>query len=65
MKTNAERVLVAYGSGASLEAALRRQQELHQQGITAVVELDPVSGQQAAEALVESHQCISLVWVAD
>ena len=65
INTNAERVLVAYGSGASLEAALRRHQELHQQGVTAVVELDPVSGQQAAEALVESRQCTSLAWVAD
>ena len=65
LKTNSDRVLVAYGPGAKLESALKHQQELHQQGITAVVELDPVSGLQEAEALVESRQCSSLAWLAD
>lgn len=63
--SDADRVLVAYGPQSSLEKALARQQELHQQGLTAVVELDVVRGEEEAHSLLSAQRCSSLAWLAD
>ena len=60
-----DKVLVTYGPKSSLEKALARQQDLHRQGQTAVLELDVVSGEQEAAALQVTKGCNSFAWLSD
>lgn len=62
-RSDSERVLVAYGESASLEAALQQQRRLHQAGTAAVVELNPLSDQKEAESFCNERGCSSVHWI--
>ena len=63
--TTSDRVLVAYDKASSLEAALKHQRALHQQGLTALIELEPQPDKQAAIDHLSERRCSSLAWLTD
>ena len=64
-RRDTDRVLVAYGTSSSLEAALQVQRSLHTTGSAAVVELTPLASASEAEALRTERGCSSVHWLAD
>lgn len=64
-RRDSDRVLVAYGSGSTLESALNHQHRFHQDGTAAVIELSPLSNQEEAKALLGERGCNSLHWLSD
>ncbi|MFL0757163.1 MAG: ATP phosphoribosyltransferase regulatory subunit [Prochlorococcus sp.] len=55
--------LVAYGSPATLESALQRQQHWHQQGQRALVELEACQDREEAISRLEERGCKTLDWL--
>ncbi|MEB3159642.1 MAG: ATP phosphoribosyltransferase regulatory subunit [Synechococcus sp.] len=64
-KTSGDRILVAYGPKATLESALQRQHQLHRQGLTAMIELEPLPTEKEAQSLLNPRGCSSLAWLAE
>ncbi len=63
MKSNNEKVLIAYKQSASLYKALKRQKEFHVKGIVSIISHEPLKTNNATHQLLKSNRCTKIEWI--
>ena len=63
MKSNNEKVLIAYKQSASLYKALKRQKEFHVKGIVSLISHEPLKTIDATPHLLKSNRCTKIEWI--
>ena len=63
IKSNIEKVLIAYKRSASLYKALKRQKEFHTQGIVSLISHEPLKTNDATHELLKSNRCTKIEWI--
>ncbi|WP_269616947.1 ATP phosphoribosyltransferase regulatory subunit [Prochlorococcus marinus] len=63
VKSNNEKVLIAYKKSASLYKALKQQKEWHNKGIISVISHEPLKTNDATNQLLKSNRCTKIEWI--
>ena len=63
MKSNNEKILIAYKESASLYKALKRQKEFHVQGIVSLISHEPLKNNDITHQLLKSNRCTKIEWI--
>ena len=63
MKSNNEKVLIAYKQSANLYKALKRQKEFHVDGIVSLISHEPLKTNDSTHQLLKSNRCNKIEWI--